>query len=234
MLRKGKFGILGAEEYCTGDSAKRIGNEYLAQNLIFQNIKIFNRYGVKKIITSCPHGYNTIKNEYPQYGGNYSIVHHTIFIHELLRTGKLKVNHLNRKMEKENNERDRWLTKDEEKRLLESSPEWLREIMVFALNTGLRQGEILSLEWSRVDFERKTILIQKTKNGKPRTIPLNQSALNVLAQRSKVKSIKSDIVFINSRGTKIDKSNLAKVFNNAVKEVKISNFMIHVILFVQD
>lgn len=87
------------------------------------------------------------------------------------------------KMEKENNERDRWSTKDEEKRLLESSPEWLREIMVFALNTGLRKDEILSLEWSRVDLERKTILIQKTKNGKPRTIPLNQSALNVLAQR---------------------------------------------------
>ena len=131
------------------------------------------------------------------------------------------------KMEKENNERDRWLTKDEEKRLLENSPEWLREIMVFALNTGLRKDEILSLEWSRVDFERKTILIQKTKNGKPRTIPLNQSALNVLAQRSKVKSIKSDIVFINSRGTKIDKSNLANVFNKAVKEVKISNFKFH-------
>ncbi len=119
------------------------------------------------------------------------------------------------------------MTKDEEKRLLENSPEWLREIMVFALNTGLRKDEILSLEWSRVDFERKTILIQKTKNGKPRTIPLNQSALNVLVQRSKVKSIKSDIVFINSRGTKIDKSNLANVFNKAVKEVKISNFKFH-------
>jgi integrase len=131
------------------------------------------------------------------------------------------------KMEKENNERDRWLTQEEERRLLENSPEWLSEIIIFALNTGLRQDELLSLEWSRVDLERKTILIQKTKNGKPRTIPLNQSALNVLAQRSKVKSFKSDIVFMNSRGTKIDKSNLAKVFNKAVKEVKISNFKFH-------
>lgn len=76
--------------------------------------------------------------------------------------------------EKENNERDRWLTEDEEGRLLENSPEWLREIVVFALNTGLRQGELLSLEWNRVKLFRRTILIQKTKNGKPKTVPLKR------------------------------------------------------------
>ena len=95
-----KFGILGTEEKCTGDNAKRIGNEFLAQKLILQNIEVFNRYKVKKIITGCPHCYNTIKNEYPQYGGSYSIVHHTVFIHELLRSSKLKINHKDRQMTK--------------------------------------------------------------------------------------------------------------------------------------
>jgi integrase len=89
--------------------------------------------------------------------------------------------------EKENNEIDRWLTKDEEERLLVNSPEWLRELISFALNSGLRQDELLSLEWNRVDLFRKTIIIQETKNGKPKTLPTNTIALGVLNQRLKVK-----------------------------------------------
>ena len=100
--------------------------------------------------------------------------------------------------ERENNERARWLTEDEEKRLLESSPEWLCEIIVFALNTGLRQGELLSLEWNRVNLFRKTILIQKTKNSKPKTVPLNQIAMDVILRKSeeKVRRIKNDFLLI--------------------------------------
>ena len=82
--------------------------------------------------------------------------------------------------EKERNKRDRWLADDEEKRLLDNSPEWLREIIIFSLNTGLRQGELISLEWSRVDISNKTILIDITKNGERRTVPLNKSALEVI------------------------------------------------------
>ncbi len=74
--------------------------------------------------------------------------------------------------EKECNERDRWLSPEEEKELLSNCPDWLSDIIVFDLHTGLRQDELLSLEWSRVDFPRKTILIQKTKNEKPKTLPL--------------------------------------------------------------
>lgn len=85
-----KFAILGKEETCTGDSARRLGNEYLFQILASQNIETFEKYGVKKIITQCPHCFNTFKNEYPQLDGNYEVIHHTQFIAELLREGKIK------------------------------------------------------------------------------------------------------------------------------------------------
>ncbi len=129
--------------------------------------------------------------------------------------------------EKENNERDRWLTEDEEKRLLDNCPEWLREIVVFALNTGLRQDELLSLEWSRIDLIRKTILIKETKNGKPKTLPLNKIALGVINRRSKVKSIKNDFVFFNRNGKKIDPCNLRRSFYIVLREVEILNFKFH-------
>ncbi|MHC4266935.1 MAG: tyrosine-type recombinase/integrase [Planctomycetota bacterium] len=129
--------------------------------------------------------------------------------------------------EKLNNERDRWLTKDEEERLLINSPEWLREIISFALNTGLRQDELLSLEWNRVSLFRKTILIKKTKNGKPKTVPLNQIALDVLNKRSKLKSIKNDLVFFNSNGEKMCRSRLRKAFQVALKKAGIKDFRFH-------
>jgi len=85
------FGILGAEETCCGDPARRIGNEYLFQLLAQQNIETLKNYNVKKIITSCPHCLNTLKNEYPQFEGNFEVVHHTEFIADLIRQGKLKL-----------------------------------------------------------------------------------------------------------------------------------------------
>jgi Fe-S oxidoreductase/nitrate reductase gamma subunit len=87
------FGILGNEETCCGEPARRIGNEYLYQTLAQQNIEILNNYGVKKIVTSCPHCFNTIKNEYPQFKGNFEVVHHTQFIADLLKQGKLTIAH---------------------------------------------------------------------------------------------------------------------------------------------
>jgi Fe-S oxidoreductase len=85
------FGILGTEEKCTGDAARRAGNEYLAQTLMTENIATLNRYRFKRILTTCPHCFNTLKNEYPQFGGNYDVVHHTEFLSGLLRTGELRV-----------------------------------------------------------------------------------------------------------------------------------------------
>ena len=83
-------GILGKEEGCCGDPARRIGNEYLFRELARRNIEILNRYGVKKIIAYCPHCYNTLKNEYPQLGGHFDVVHYSVYINELLRQGRLK------------------------------------------------------------------------------------------------------------------------------------------------
>lgn len=92
LLKKANvsFGILGLEEKCCGDSARRLGNEYLYQTLAMENVETLNGYGVKKIITSCPHCLNTLKNEYPQFDGNYEVVHHSQFLSGLVNQGVLK------------------------------------------------------------------------------------------------------------------------------------------------
>jgi len=84
------FSILGEEERCTGDPARRIGNEYLFQTLAQENITTLNKYGIKKVVTSCPHCFNTIKNEYPKMGGSYSVIHHTELLDELVQQGRLR------------------------------------------------------------------------------------------------------------------------------------------------
>ncbi len=86
-----KFAVLGAEESCTGDPAKRAGNEFLFQMQAMQNIAVLNGYEVKKIVTACPHCFNTLKNEYPELGGHYDVVHHSQLIESLLKDGRLKV-----------------------------------------------------------------------------------------------------------------------------------------------
>jgi Fe-S oxidoreductase len=86
-----KFAVLGAEEGCTGDPAKRAGNEFLFQMQAMMNIQVLNGYDVKKIVTGCPHCFNTIKNEYPELGGKYEVIHHTQLIQQLIDEGKLKV-----------------------------------------------------------------------------------------------------------------------------------------------
>jgi heterodisulfide reductase subunit D len=85
------FAVLGPEEACTGDPAKRAGNEFLFQMQAMSNIQVLNAYNVKKIVTTCPHCFNTLKNEYPQLGGNYEVVHHATFLQQLIDTGQLKM-----------------------------------------------------------------------------------------------------------------------------------------------
>lgn len=85
------FAVLGQEESCTGDPAKRAGNEFLFQMQAKTNIEVLNAYEIKKIVTACPHCFNTIKNEYPSLGGNYEVVHHTQFLKSLLDEGRLSV-----------------------------------------------------------------------------------------------------------------------------------------------
>ncbi|MBD80857.1 MAG: CoB--CoM heterodisulfide reductase [Crocinitomicaceae bacterium] len=85
------FAVLGTEESCTGDPAKRAGNEFLFQMQAIQNIQVLNGYEVTKIVTTCPHCFNTLKNEYPDLGGEYEVLHHTQFLNDLMKSGKLKV-----------------------------------------------------------------------------------------------------------------------------------------------
>ncbi|MBX7182364.1 MAG: (Fe-S)-binding protein [Bacteroidia bacterium] len=85
------FAVLGTEESCTGDPAKRAGHEFLFQMQAMNNITVMNGYGVQKIVTGCPHCFNTLKNEYPALGGNYEVIHHTQLIQQLINQGKLKV-----------------------------------------------------------------------------------------------------------------------------------------------
>lgn len=83
------YAVLGTEESCTGDPAKRAGNEFLFQMQAVTNIEVMNGYGIKKVVTTCPHCFNTLKNEYPGLGGNYEVVHHTQFLKQLLEEGRL-------------------------------------------------------------------------------------------------------------------------------------------------
>lgn len=86
-----QFAILGNEENCTGDPARRAGNEFLFQLMAYNNIQTLNNYGIKKIVTACPHCFNTLKNEYPELGGNYEVIHHTSFLQQLIDEGKIKM-----------------------------------------------------------------------------------------------------------------------------------------------
>jgi heterodisulfide reductase subunit D len=86
-----KFAVLGTEETCTGDPARRAGNEFLFQMQAVSNIQVLNGYNIKKIVTACPHCFNTIKNEYPELGGNYEVIHHSSFLQQLINEGKIKL-----------------------------------------------------------------------------------------------------------------------------------------------
>jgi len=86
-----KFAILGKEEMCTGDPVRRAGNEFMFQMMAYQNIQVLNNYGIKKIVTTCPHCFNTLKNEYKELGGNYEVIHHTTLLQQLIDEGKIRI-----------------------------------------------------------------------------------------------------------------------------------------------
>src|SRR5438067_800134 len=85
------YAILGKEEMCTGDPVRRAGNEFLFQMMAYQNIQTLNNYGVKKIVTACPHCFNILKNEYAELGGTYDVIHHTVFLQQLIDQGRIKL-----------------------------------------------------------------------------------------------------------------------------------------------
>jgi integrase len=129
--------------------------------------------------------------------------------------------------EKVNNLIERWLTLEEENKLLASSPKRLQEIIVFAINTGLRQSEILDLKWPRVDLSRRTITILEQKNQGKDTLPLNERALGILRERSKNLCGGTDYVFHTRNCTRIASHNLQEAFNSAVKKARIEKLRFH-------
>ncbi len=84
-----KYAILGKEEMCTGDPARRAGNEFMFQMMAYQNIQVLNGYGIKKIVTTCPHCFNIFKTEYPELGGSYEVIHHSTYLQQLIDSGKI-------------------------------------------------------------------------------------------------------------------------------------------------
>lgn len=86
-----QYAVLGKEEMCTGDPVRRAGNEFVFQMMAYQNIQILNSYSIKKIVTTCPHCFNIFKNEYPELGGTYEVMHHTTFLQQLINEGKIKL-----------------------------------------------------------------------------------------------------------------------------------------------
>ena len=86
-----RYAILGKEETCTGDPVRRAGNEFLFQMMAYQNIQLLNNYGIKKIVTTCPHCFNVFRNEYPALGGQYEVIHHTVLLQQLIDEGKIRL-----------------------------------------------------------------------------------------------------------------------------------------------
>jgi len=129
--------------------------------------------------------------------------------------------------EKENNKRDRWLTHEEEEKLIKVSPNWLRELIVFALNTGMRMGEIISLTWEAVDLNRKTVTVVKSKNDERRTIPINEIVLELLKARSKVRLIKPDLVFFSQTNELYKNYNIGRAFTYVGRKAGIKDFTFH-------
>ncbi len=130
-------------------------------------------------------------------------------------------------MERENNTRDRWLTVEEEQRLMTAAPSWLQELIVFAIHTGMRMGEILALTWNGVDLFRRTLTVFKSKNGERRTLPLNQTVMALLTRKYAVRQSMSDLVFPSQTDTRLDKCNLGRAFRIAVAKAKIVDLHFH-------
>lgn len=129
--------------------------------------------------------------------------------------------------EKVRNLIERWLTPEEEQRLLAASPTWLQEIIVFALYTGMRRGEILNLHWSHVDLSRRTLTILEQKNGSRDTLPLNDTAMAVLQARAAVRTSGTEAVFLNRVGRARNARNLLRAFYPAMRKAGITQFRFH-------
>ena len=130
-------------------------------------------------------------------------------------------------LEKGATKRDRWLTDDEEMRLLAACPLWLRELVLFALHSGMRLGEILALTWSGVDLFRRTVTVFRSKNGERRTVPLNQTVMSLLTGKARVRHLKTTLVFPSRAGTRLDPNHLRRALRPVMAKAGIVDGHFH-------
>lgn len=130
-------------------------------------------------------------------------------------------------MEKENNKRDRWLSEDEEQRLVIECAPWLCAVVTFALHTGMRMGEIIELTWRGVDLGRRTVTIFRSKNGERRCIPVNDTVLQILKEKTKVRSLETDRVFCSKIFTPMESGHLRRAFRLALRKARVEDFHFH-------
>jgi len=123
--------------------------------------------------------------------------------------------------------RDRWLTEDEERQLLSVSPSWLCEIVMFALHSGMRLGEILALTWAGVDLFRRTVTVFHSKNGEQRTVPANQTVIALLKEKAKVRLLKTELVFPSRTGTPLDPNHLRRALRIALTRADLHDVHFH-------
>jgi integrase len=228
-----------------GKTFKELGERYLIEyslvhkkesthrrdKSIFQNL---NNYFGGMILTDITRKhvveYKTIRrNKVSPRTVNYelTVMSHafTIAIREFEWLEKNPVSLVSK--ERVNNLKDRFLSLEEEVNLLAVSPLWLKELIVFAINCGMREGEILSLEWGQVDLFNKTLSIQEQKNGKKDLLPLNAGSMEVLLSRSRVRSLKTNLVFFSGAETKIDARNLLRALYSACEKAEIEGVDFH-------
>ncbi len=148
--------------------------------------------------------------------------------HNILEWEWIKDNPVRKvKKDRVNNTIERWLTPEEEKRLLHVSAKWLREIIIFAIHTGLRQSEILDLKWSQVDMTRQTMTIFEQKNRGIDTLPLNDTTMRLLRERHQKRSAECEHVFPSSTQTRMNNRNLFRAFKIATARAEVDNFRFH-------
>jgi len=131
------------------------------------------------------------------------------------------------KKERVNNTIERWLSLEEEDRLLKVSPKWLHNIIVFAIHTGLRQSELLDLKWSQIDMTRGTLTIYEQKNRGVDTLPLSQTAMSILIEQQKISSGSDEYVFPNNNGNRKANRDLLEAFYTAMDRAHVKNFRFH-------
>ena len=130
-------------------------------------------------------------------------------------------------MEQEHNTRDRWLSVEEEKHLLQTCAPWLHDLVTVALHTGMRMGEILELTWRAVDFTRRTVTVVRSKNGERRTIPVNQTVLAMLKEKTTLRSLRTELVFCSKVFTPMESGHLRRSFRLALGKAQIDGFHFH-------